>query len=196
MGFKCQQCGLCCADPSLIVTLTHRDLLRFEFFLPDIDLLQIVSFYQPSNDTKIIEKRLMSPAFLTTRGKAFLGLQQRNQKCIFLEKTTCQIYEFRPMVCRAFPYTFQIRGEDIFWGYAEKALEYCPSIQKRSKIDQTELIKLSSLILAESQEFRKLVEIWNYFATNQLIEPTPQQFLRFIMGKIQLTVESFKRPIF
>ena len=49
MGLRCERCSQCCSDPTLIVTITHRDLLRLEFFLPEIDLFKIVAFYQLKN---------------------------------------------------------------------------------------------------------------------------------------------------
>ena len=192
MGLKCERCCQCCSDPTLIVTVTHRDLLRLEFFLPEIDLFKIVAFYQLKNDDKMLEKRLMSPAIITDRGKVFLGLQTSNEKCIFLNDKTCQIYDCRPQTCRSFPYTFQIREDQIYWGYSLKAKEYCPAIKEKSQINTTDLEELASQILKESEEFKQLVLIWNHLAQNNLINPTPQLLLAFLMGKIKLTIENIE----
>ncbi|NVM53518.1 MAG: YkgJ family cysteine cluster protein [Candidatus Helarchaeota archaeon] len=192
MGFKCERCGQCCSDPSLIITITHRDILRLEFFLPDTDILNTVTFYQVQDDDPSLEKRLMSPAIITNRGKIFLGLQQKEDKCIFLEDNKCQIYEYRPQICRCFPYTFQVRKDQIYWGYSEKAKEICPAIKKESKIDTAHLENLASEMLKESEEFEQLIRIWNYLAKNNLINPTVQLLLQFITGKIKLSIENLE----
>ena len=192
MGLRCERCSQCCSDPTLIVTITHRYLLRLEFFLPEIDLFKIVAFYQVNNDDKMLEKRLMSPAIITDRGKVFLGLQKYNEKCIFLYKKFCKIHDCRPQICRTFPYTFQIRKDQIYWGYSVKAKEYCPAIKEKSQIDTTALEELASQILKESEEFKQLVSIWNHLAQNNVIEPTPQLLLAFLTGKIKLTIENIE----
>lgn len=192
MGFKCEQCGQCCSDPSLIITITHRDLLRFQFFLPDVDLFKIITFYQIKGDDKSLEKRLMTPAIITNRGKVFLGLQRKKESCIFLEKNLCQIYESRPQICHCFPYTFQVSEDHIYWGYSMKAKDICPAIKKESEIDTTQLEDSASQILKESEEFEQLVYIWNYLAENKLIAPAPQLLIDFLTGKIKLSIEKLR----
>ena len=193
MSFKCEQCGRCCSDPSLIVTVTHRDILRFEFFLQDIDLFKILTFYQVQGDVPPLEKRLMTPAIITDHGKVFLGLQKKPEKCVFLENTSCQIYECRPLICQSFPYTFQVRGDQIYWGYSIKAKEYCPAIKKEPKKNSTQLEHLASEIFKESEEFEQLIKIWNHLAENNLINPTTKLLLLFLTGKIKLNVENLKK---
>jgi len=190
LNFKCTRCGQCCSDPSLIVTITHRDLLRFEFFSPTFDLFKIVSFYQVRDADSSLEEKLMTPAIITNHGKTFLGLQRIDDRCIFLENKLCQIYDARPLICHSFPYTFQVRGDQIYWGYALKAKEYCPAIKGKSKIDKTHLEHLASIILKEFEEFRQLIQIWNTLAQNNLIDPSPQTLLSFLTGKIKLAVEN------
>ena len=193
MSFKCEQCGRCCSDPSLILTITHRDILRLEFFLPDIDLFKILTFYQAQGDVPSLEKRLMTPAIITDHGKVFLGLQKKEDNCIFLEDNSCQIYESRPLICQSFPYTFQVRGDQIYWGYSTKAKEYCPAIKKEPKKDQNKLEHLASEILKEFEEFEQLIKIWNHLAENKLIDPTTKLLLLFLTGKIKLNVENLKK---
>ncbi len=192
MGFKCRQCARCCSDPSIYVMVNHRDILRFEFMLPDLDLFKILAFYQVQDKDSALEKKLMSPKILTNRGQTFLGLQKKDGKCIFLQGQSCQIYEFRPQICRSFPYTFQIRSGEIYWGYSVKAKEYCPGLEIESNVDKSYLEDLAKEILSDSREFEKLIEIWNYLAQNKLIEPTPQLLLQFITGKIKLSIESLE----
>lgn len=192
MDFKCQRCGHCCTDPSIIVTLTHRDLLRLEFFQPNLDLFKVITFFQIQGNDKSLEERLMSPSIITNRGQAFLGLQKKDGSCIFLEDNSCQIYESRPYICHCFPYTFQIRGDHIYWGYSLKAKQYCPAIQKENEINTSALEELASRILEESREFEQLIHIWNHLAEHELIDPTPHLLLQFITGKIKLNLENLE----
>lgn len=173
--------------------VTHRDILRLEFFLSDINLFEIIGFFQLKDSDSSLEKRLMSPKIITHRGETFLGLQKTNDNCIFFEENTCQIYECRPQICRCFPFTFQIREGQIFWGYTAKSKEYCPAIEKESKQDTEYLAHLASEILEESNEFEQLIQIWNHLARNNLIKPTPELLLQFITGKIKLSIENLER---
>ncbi|HUX99873.1 MAG TPA: YkgJ family cysteine cluster protein [Candidatus Deferrimicrobium sp.] len=193
MDFKCEQCSQCCSDPALIVTLTHRDLLRFEFFLPDIDLFKIVAFYQIPDKDKTLEKRLMSPVILTNRGKIILGLQKKDTKCVFLQGNECQIYECRPQICRSFPYTFKITEDQIHWGYSQKANEYCPAVKKDPPINTEQLEAQALEMHKESGEFKQLVYVWNNLAEKKLINPAPELLLQFLTGKLKLTVENLKK---
>jgi len=172
--------------------VTHRDILRFEFMLPDIDLFKILAFYQIPKGEETLEKRLMSPKIITNRGAVFLGLKKKRGNCIFLEEKNCQIYDVRPQICRAFPYTFQIRGEEIYWGYSIKAKEYCLGLDTDSKIEKKCLKQLAIEILKESREFEQLIKIWNYLAQNHLIEPDPKLLLQFITGKIRVSVKNIE----
>ena len=172
--------------------VTHRDILRLEFFLPDLDLFKVLGFYQIPDNDKALEKKLMSPKIITNRGDILLGFQKKDGKCVFLEDNACQIYESRPLICRSFPYTFQTRGDQIFWGYTTKAKEYCPAIQKETEVDKESLETLASNILEESKEFEQLIGIWNYLARNNLIDPTPELLLQFITGKIKLSIENLE----
>ncbi|MHA1649255.1 MAG: YkgJ family cysteine cluster protein [Candidatus Helarchaeota archaeon] len=192
MGFQCERCGRCCSDPSLYVMITHRDILRFEFFLPEIDLFSFIAFYQVPKKALSIEKRLMSPRIITNRGEVFLGLLKKENHCIFFENKKCQIYECRPQICRSFPYTFQIRKDQLYWGYSTKAKEYCPALKKESKINKIELEQLATEILNETKEFEQLIKIWNHLARMGVIEPTVELLIQFITGKIKLSVEKLE----
>ena len=192
MVFECQRCGKCCSDPSIFVMVTHRDILRFEFFLPDVDLFKILGFYQVDDNDLSLEKRLMSPKIITNRGEVFLGLLKRDGKCIFLDQKKCQIYDSRPQICHSFPYTFQIRDGEIFWGYTTIAKEYCNGLKSEPEIDKVSLERLANEILKESEEFTQLIQIWNHLAKNNLIEPTPELLLKFITGKVKLSIEKLE----
>lgn len=192
MTFSCQRCGQCCCDPSLIITVTHRDLLRFEFFVPHIDLFKVIAFYQSEEDDISLEKKLMTPAIITHRGKIFLGLQKTDADCIFLKENLCQIYDARPLICQSYPYTFQVRANQIYWGYSLKAKEYCPALTGESKIDKKQLEYIASNILKETEEFRQMIQVWNTLAQNNLVDPTPQVLLSFLTGKIKLAIENFE----
>lgn len=172
--------------------VTHRDILRLEYYLPDIHIFKVLGFYQVQNNDITLEKRLMSPSIITNHGRIFLGLQKKEGKCIFLENGGCQIYESRPLICQSFPYTFQVRGEELYWGYSIKAKEYCPAIKKQSKQNNDDLEYLASEILDESEEFKKLIKIWNHLTINEKIDPSPELLVQFITGKIKLSINNIE----
>jgi Fe-S-cluster containining protein len=79
VGFKCNNCGVCCRIQP-----------------PEVDL----------NEQKAIEAKGYKK-FLTEQDEAGLRWVKRNKdgSCIFLENNKCKIYPVRPTICKLEPFT-------------------------------------------------------------------------------------------
>jgi Fe-S-cluster containining protein len=51
-------------------------------------------------------------------------MKKRNGKCVFLDGKACRIYNFRPLICRFYPFSLK-RGNN---GYMFEVSEECPGI--------------------------------------------------------------------
>ena len=73
--FRCAMCGNCCRFG--IIELSPEDVLR-------IESKGYQGFYEKDGDTILIRKA--------------------DGRCVFLENSLCSIHDFKPEVCRKFPF--------------------------------------------------------------------------------------------
>ncbi len=160
--FKCIQCGNCCEDKNSIITITHKDIIRLVNFLK-CDFKELLSkyigFYQVREE---FEERLVFPAISTFKGNAFLGLRKKSDgSCVFLKDNLCETYTGRPMVCRSFPFIFEVKKGWLSWGLMAKAEEICPGLGQGEEVSEKSLEKFGKEIMIEIEEYRKIVKYWN-----------------------------------
>jgi hypothetical protein len=171
--FECVKCGNCCRDKNLIITITDKDTIRLANHLK-CDLKEILSkyigFYQVRKE---LENRLVFPAISTYRGNAFLGLRKKSDgSCLFLrEDNLCEIYAARPMVCRSFPFTFEVKEGWLSWGLMAKAEEICPGLGQGETVSDKSLEKVGKETIGELEEYSKIVSIWNHHAKVEQLDP-------------------------
>ncbi|MFX0097353.1 MAG: YkgJ family cysteine cluster protein [Candidatus Hodarchaeota archaeon] len=182
MKFKCEKCACCCNDPSTIVTVTHHDIRRITKFLNIMpqQALRFLAFYCFEDDASAI-RFVASPPIHTIKGDSFLGLlKEEDGKCIFLKDSNkCLIYPARPMTCRAFPFTFDIKDGWLCWGVAKKA-KYCKGLNKGKTVERNKLDRIGSTIIGERADFTKIISIWNNLAKARGIRATPELLIEFI----------------
>ncbi|MFB0563141.1 MAG: YkgJ family cysteine cluster protein [Candidatus Lokiarchaeia archaeon] len=160
--FECIQCGNCCRDKNSIITVTHKDIIRLVKYL-ECDYKELLSkyigFYQVREE---FEDRMVFSAISTYRGNAFLGLRKRSDgSCVFLKDNLCEIYPGRPMVCRSFPFTFEVKKGWLSWGLMARAEEICPGLGQGEKVSEKSLEKFGKEIISEIEEYKKIVTYWN-----------------------------------
>ena len=99
LKFRCTGCGNCCRDP--LLPLTDRDLQRIveRTGHSPSELVRFVSRHEIDMDDE-------PQAFVRLRqGKRVMVLGHRRGACRFLgEDARCNIYSFRPLGCRIFPF--------------------------------------------------------------------------------------------
>ncbi|MBD3353618.1 MAG: hypothetical protein GF364_19195 [Candidatus Lokiarchaeota archaeon] len=190
--FKCTMCGKCCSDSSTFVNLTFLDIIRIKKFLnlTPQELLNYVGFYTFKEDEvppKFMERMMLNPV-LTERGSAFLGLlKDDHSRCLFLGRDNkCTIYNSRPQICRAFPFTYTLnetenQKQKLNLIYASKALEYCPGISKHAPIvKKRKKLKLIRKIILEIEKDKQIVTKWNKKIKNNEIEPKATSYILFL----------------
>lgn len=171
--FECIQCGNCCRDKNSIVTITHRDVIRLVNHLK-CDFKELLSryigFYQVREE---FEDRLVFPPISTYRGNAFLGLRKNpDGSCVFLRENLCGIYPGRPIVCRSFPFVFEVKRGWLSWGLMARAEEICPGLGQGEVVSEKSLEKMGKEIMSELEEYRKIVSYWNHREKVEQRDPT------------------------
>lgn len=188
--FECKKCSQCCRSENLIVTITHRDLLRiyYDLNIETIEqLLDLVAFYEVDLQDKKLLKRLIYPPFIIGNSYYILGLNRdRKGICKFLKDKKCTIYESRPKICKIFPFTFLKDDDRVEIQINKLAEEICQGINKGPIVIIKEIKKLWTQIMKEKKEYEKLISVWNQLVTNGMLESNPETFLNFILGNISI----------
>lgn len=110
--WACVRCGACCRTPA------HRE--RRVLLLPgDVERLEQVghsSFYEPSKEQE-----------------PFVGVMlKEGGECVFLGDGACEVYEYRALLCRMYPFWVEREGE----GYLVKMDDACPGIGSGDRLDE------------------------------------------------------------
>ncbi|TFF89330.1 MAG: YkgJ family cysteine cluster protein [Promethearchaeota archaeon] len=187
--FECKKCAKCCKEKKLVVTITHRDVLRIYYGLKleTVDeLLKYVAFFGVDINNQELLERLMYPSFILNDSYYVLGLNKENNTvCSFLENNICSIYKFRPKICRIFPFTFKEKNNRLTIQINELANKICPGLNNNAPlVIIKELKELWKQIITEKKEYEKLISLWNKLVSNKLLDSTPKTFLNFILGNI------------
>ena len=116
----CTQCANCCKVATAIVT--ERDAERLARYLR-ITLAQFLAGYTMEDEE---EGRIL-------RRTAETG-------CVFLEGTTCTVYDARPDACQRFPHVVRGAGSiaSRMWQFVDRAV-YCPIVYNSLEAFKEEL---------------------------------------------------------
>ncbi|MHA1340084.1 MAG: YkgJ family cysteine cluster protein [Promethearchaeota archaeon] len=206
LRFKCTRCGRCCSDPNTFINITCFDIKRIikGLRLGGSEILKYIAFYKFDDDSStahnLIERLVYSP-IKTEKGIAFIGLlRNEDNTCIFLKNNSCIIYQFRPMICRSFPFTFDLKNlnlndinadsinrimnniSNLNIIYTIKGIEYCPGISKKAPIIKKKTIaEILNKTLIELIRDKYIIEKWNNaIEKNKNIEITAKNYILFI----------------
>lgn len=88
--------------------------------------------------------------------------KKKNKDCIFFDKNKCSIYQFRPLICRIYPYWFFLGEKMHIISHGEysrcKALKQCRGDVILKKTELKELRNLSKKIELEDKYYRKNIK--------------------------------------
>jgi len=189
--FGCKRCGNCCTDKKMLVNVTYSDIIRIKngLGLNADELLEILGFYIVENNLyeELKDKLVVSP-LTTDKGSTYIGLLKKSSgQCYFYDDKNkkCLIYNLRPLVCRTFPFTFQIifNKEDrtkakIKMDYTEKGKQYCPGIGIDAPlIEEEDWITIGKQTVEEMHYNHILIEKWNEAVRKKKITPKAENFL-------------------
>ena len=108
--FSCERCALCCGDTDQ----KTRRILILESEADDISKrtqIDIEKFTENDNRCKPYSYQIK---------------KTENRKCIFLRDKACSIYEFRPLICRFYPFRLDFKKDVYVFNYTNE----CPGIGK------------------------------------------------------------------
>ena len=139
----------------------------------------------------------------TERGLAFTGLLKNNSgECFFYDKknSKCLIYNIRPMICRTFPFSFNISNqninktnENIVIIYTEKAKNYCPGINSDSPIiEYVHWGQIGRETLKELEKNLIFNKKWNKRVRNKRILPKVKNYVNTILKTAEKKVSKLK----
>ncbi|MFX1440701.1 MAG: YkgJ family cysteine cluster protein [Promethearchaeota archaeon] len=184
--FECTKCGACCKEKELLVTVTGSDIVRLSFFLgtSTSETLRALDFYVlPENGGDPPAGMRDIPAVNTEHGAAYIALRRmENKECIFLSDDLCMIHQFRPGVCRSFPFVFREKEGETTWGLSA-VKEICPGLGTGPEIAFNELKAISLPILRELSLYREFVSEWNKNQEN----PTASLLIESILSDSRFT---------
>ena len=146
------------------MTVTGSDIVRLSFFLgiSASETLRALDFYVlPENggDSPVGMRDI--PAVNTEHGAAYIALRRMdNNECIFLSDNLCMIHQFRPGVCRSFPFVFREKEGETTWGLSA-VKEICPGLGTGPEMGINELKDISFTVLRELSLYREFVSEWN-----------------------------------
>ncbi|MCL2288191.1 MAG: YkgJ family cysteine cluster protein [Candidatus Bathyarchaeota archaeon] len=118
LKFECNKCTLCCGDTKE----KTRHIIMLESEVIEIQ-----------NQTKI---NLNEFCFEITYQQPykFEMIKTHNEKCFFLKQGNCSIYDFRPLICRFYP--FELKFDEKQQKYVFTATVECTSLNHGKRLTQ------------------------------------------------------------
>ncbi len=133
----CAGCVSCCSGESGLVFLSDDDLEN---------IAKAVSLNVCQT------KEVYSKVFRSDNGVEHVVLREYSDgRCVFLGKEGCDIYEYRPSQCRAYPFWERIMKSEESWDEEGKA---CPGINAGDAIVSKEEIDRKLLGFAFPRDLR------------------------------------------
>lgn len=185
LDFVCQSCGNCCKHFN--INLTHLDIERILKNRPDLDHNFFISF-SPSEkgDTE---------SFISTYGKRQIILKKKKDKneCVFLENNRCSIHEFKPRVCKVWPFSLE-ENNRITWIDEHRSFikKQCMHTMEKGANNPEEILQLLKQHYKERNIYAKLTKKWNdskkeLLNNNEMfIDIYDKDFLDFILNEMDI----------
>jgi len=189
LNFTCTMCGNSCR--SFNVNITHDDIITILKHRPDLNLNDFVELkfgiddYISGNDT--IHWGNEKSKFIM-----LLKKKKNSKDCIFLENNLCSINDFKPLLCKVWPFNLREKDGKIRWGnsYREFIKNVCAYKMQNKKLSDINSLKEDIFKLHNSRtEFHSLINEWNNRIKN--VEPSKEKFFNFfIPSNIEKTKEN------
>ena len=171
LRFRCQGCGRCCR---LWITLTHCDVQRI-MAATGAPAEKIVQFVPR-------KKVLRQPGGLIwikfgkrKKDKKLMAVREKNDRCRFLKKKRCVIYESRPLVCWEHPFVLTLDDHGRIRRIALYDACKCKGTLD-GKNAPADLAAVHRWAQYEENAYQKKVDAWN----RRKKPGTHQQFLEYL----------------
>lgn len=108
LGFKCTECGKCCTGTTGFVWIEEAEMAAMANFLNiSLELFKRKYIRRRNNRYALVEKKAKNGDY----------------DCIFLKGKKCQIYQYRPLQCRTYPWWPENLNSPESWREAAKECE-------------------------------------------------------------------------
>lgn len=181
MRFRCLRKGLCCKR--YWIPVTHLDLARILEFV-NMSLEELIDL----KSVEVYGNYPQIPQVLVNGRLYYLSLRDREDgSCIFLdeEKGVCLIHPAKPIVCRFYPFTYKIAGDEIVVTVSEGAVGACPGlVDDDGPIDAKiveEVRKLARIHMFEVGLWKAACIEWNRYGGGD--EKSFLQYLRKLIER-------------
>jgi Fe-S-cluster containining protein len=117
-----------------------------------------------------------------------LSLKERHDACIFRKDNRCSIYPARPLVCRPFPFTYELkRKSDPEFTLNKEARTFCKGIGIGSENFDFSRLKNAVLTMeTERERLKKKVQKWNEKVSKGKIDrPSLDALIEFLAPPIK-----------
>lgn len=141
--FSCVRCGACCKFPEII--LSNREITAISNHIN----VSIQEFKEEYLTQKEIHKvRSVFSERFEIQGKVYVLKKDNQNLCPFYEskaqKASCVIYNFRPIVCRLYPFTWKTSKYDptqmsVAIDFSQNGWEECQGINQQNGKSWVEL---------------------------------------------------------
>jgi Fe-S-cluster containining protein len=130
--YACSRCGKCCKFPEII--LSNREIRAIAIQL-NIPITKFKEIYLVKKEIHQI-RSVFSERF-EIQGEVFIFRKNDQGSCPFHqvtdEKASCQIYHFRPIVCRLYPFTWKTSAPlekqmQLAIDFSQNGWDECPGI--------------------------------------------------------------------
>ncbi len=173
LNFSCQSCGNCCRHYN--IGLTRNDIQRILANRPDLKPIDFIRIIPAGNIDEGTE-------FLLENNKYKLALKKKPEinECIFLLKDNrCGIHEFKPRVCKIWPFSLNKKNV-LRWDQNNKEFieKYCKHKLVENSINTDELRNQIQQYNDEITKTSLIVKKWNEGNLNQ---KGPGDFMKYFL---------------
>lgn len=175
--FTCQSCGNCCRYKA--VNITHNDLQRILDNKPELSVDGFIEFIEIPEESGSYNHG--DKLQLENKRKLMILKKKKNIKeCVFLENNMCSINNFKPLVCKTWPFVIRESDNQLMWNLHERQFidEYCAHTLSSNNDNITVLNKDIANFKQDRSKFFEAVYSWNNY--NQTIH-NENNFMDFIL---------------
>lgn len=171
-AIDCKRCGSCCIEPIIPVNDDEVRRLMKATGLPARKVTRFFSFDEVEWPWESEDWVELGP------GRRLMALRKINDRCMFLTKDGCSVYNVRPRVCRIFPVDFFFNEEDLddFDVEIQQRIKKCQAVVIKRPEKHKGLVAIGRALFRADQSYQKKVFRWNRSTPRGTIT----QFLKYL----------------
>jgi len=138
--FECINCGTCCKTAEIMLSNREIGGISHSIKMEKIDFINKYLKIKTIEKEKRIEDRLYK-----IEGEVYVIKKIIDGTCPFYEEidktSRCKIYEYRPIVCRLFPFTWEYFSDQnsVNIDFSENGWNECPGIKQEEPSNWDEI---------------------------------------------------------